>query len=352
VGTDVVSEIVRQIEEHVEDLPKEFKARVTGYPVLVGAILEKIAKGQVQGIMLALLIVYGLLSTLFLSFRIGFVALIPNALPVIFFFGVLGIFSIPLSPGISVVAPMVLGLAIDDTIHYFSRFNREVKATVNQSAATLATLRHVGRPVTYTTLGLCLGFLALTTADVRMQVYVGVMASISLAFAWLADFVLTPALCTKVRFVTLWDALTLDLGNKPQETIRLFKGLSTFQARVFARIANLIEVPKGTRIIQYGDIGSEMYAIIDGKVKASIEGQTGRVELGVYGRGEVVGEAGLYGQPRTADVDVIENARLLRISRRSLDRLQGRYPRIAAKVLSNLNVVLAQRLGCVTDRLA
>ncbi len=352
VGTDVILDIVDQIEKRIQVLPKGYEATVTGYPVLVGAILDKIARGQVQSILLALLIVYVILVALFLSFRIGFVALIPNVLPVVVFFGALGIFGIPLSPGISVVAPMVLGLAIDDTIHYFTRFNREIKNTGNQSVATVATLRHVGRPVTYTTLGLCLGFLVLTTADVQMQVDVGIMASLSLAFAWLADFVLTPALCTRVRFVTLWDALSLDLGSKPQDTIGLFKGLSTFQARIFARMASIVVVPAGTRIIRHGDVGSEMFAIIDGKVQVSIEGQSGRVELSTYGRGHVVGEAGLYGQQRTANVDVTEDARLLRISRKSLERLRGRYPRIAAKVLRNLNEVLGQRLARATDRLA
>jgi hypothetical protein len=247
---------------------------------------------------------------------------------------------------------MVLGLAIDDTIHYFTRFNREVKNTGDQSAATISTLRYVGRPVTYTTLGLCLGFLALTTADVQMQVDVGIMASLSLAFAWLADFILTPALCTRVRFVTLWDALSLDLGSRPQDTIGLFKGLTTFQARVFARMASITHVPAGTRIIRYGDIGSEVFAVIDGKVQVWIEGHTGRVELGSYGRGHVIGEAGLYGQKRTANVDVVEDAQLLRVTRRSLERLRVRYPRIAAKVLRNLNEVLAQRLGSATARLA
>jgi predicted RND superfamily exporter protein len=352
VGSDVIADVVSQIDKRLQVLPKEFEATVTGYPVLIGAILDKITRGQIQSILLALAIVYGLLAALFLSFRIGFIALIPNMLPVIVFFGVLGIFGIPLSPGISVVAPMVLGLAIDDTIHYFTRFNREVKSTGNESVATVATLRHVGRPVTYTTLGLCLGFLALTTADVRMQVDVGIMAFFSLAFAWLADFVLTPALCARVRFVTLWDALSLDLGSKPQDTIGLFKGLSTFQARIFARMASIVNVPAGTRIIRYGEVGAEMFAVIDGQVEASIEGQSGRVTLGSYARGDVVGEAGLYGQRRTADVDITADARLLRISRSSLERLRARYPRIASKVLRNLNEALAQRLARATDRLA
>jgi hypothetical protein len=65
------------------------------------------------------------------------------------------------------------------------------------------------------------------------------MACFALAFAWLVDFILTPALCARTRFVTLWDALSLDLGTRPQDTIPLFKGLSSFQARIVARMTNI-----------------------------------------------------------------------------------------------------------------
>jgi predicted RND superfamily exporter protein len=351
LGSDVTLDLVARINQYLSTLPRSYQGTVTGYPVLVGAVLDKIIAGQVQSVLFALVLIYALLSTLFLSLRIGFIALIPNIIPVAAYFGGLGLFGIPLSPATSIVAPMVLGLAIDDTIHYFTRFNSEIKRTANQERATVAALRHVGRPVTFSTLGLCLGFLALTMAEVQMQVEVGIMASFALAVAWLADFILSPALCARTRFVTLWDALSLDLGNKPQDSMRLFKGLSTFQARIFARLASIIEVPAGTRIIHYGDSGAEMYAIIDGTVEASIAGGAGRVVLGTYVRGDLFGEAGLYFDRRTADVDVTEDARLLRVSRRSLERLRDRYPRISAKVMKNLNEVLAQRLASTTDKL-
>jgi hypothetical protein len=246
---------------------------------------------------------------------------------------------------------MVLGIAIDDTVHYFARFNEFMKQQASSRQATMASLRVVGRPVTYTSIALCLGFLVLTTSDLRMQAQVGAMACFALAFAWLTDFLLTPALCSNLRIATIWDALTLDLGKRPQDTIPLFKGLSNFQARIVARMASIRIVRAGERLIEIGQPGIEMYAVIEGKLQASIEGKSGRVELDAHRRGDIVGEAGLFFARRTANVDAVEDTRLLRITQQDLETLRRRYPRIAARVFRNLNEILATRLVHATQRL-
>ena len=121
---------------------------------------------------------------------------------------------------------------------------------------------------------------------------------------------------------------------------------------IFAQMATLKSLPAGQRLIQYGETGEELYTIIDGKLMASIDGNDGPIELGVFGRGELIGEAGLYFGRRTANVDIVEDARLLCVTQHNLERLQRRYPRILAKVMRNLNEVLAQRLDKATVCLA
>jgi CRP-like cAMP-binding protein len=94
-----------------------------------------------------------------------------------------------------------------------------------------------------------------------------------------------------------------------------------------------------------------MYVVIDGTLKTSIEGDDGRIELATHERGDVVGEAGLFFEKRTADVDVAEDSRLLCLTQENLDRLSRRYPYIATKVFRNLNKILATRLFTTTHRL-
>jgi len=351
INSDLMTDLIARIQARLAQLPEHIKATVTGNPVLISETLTNIIVGQARSVGLALVFVYLILAVMFMSQRIGFVALLPNILPVAVYFGSLGFFGISLNPSTSLIAPMVLGIAIDDTIHYFSRFNREVRQHANDRKATLLAMKAVGRPVTLTSVGLCLGFLVLMNSELRMQAQVGIMASYALAIAWLCDFMLTPALCATVRFTTLWDALTLDLGKNPQESIPLLKGLRTSQARIVALMAKVIDVPQGKRLIHDGDDGNEMYVVIEGRLRASIAGKDGPVNVATYGRGDVVGEAGLFYEKRSADVDVIEDSRLLCLTQSNLDRLSQRYPYIATKVFRNLNKVLASRLFTTTHRL-
>jgi predicted RND superfamily exporter protein len=352
ITSDGMSELITRINGRLARLPNHITATVTGNPVVINETLSSIVVGQAKSVGLALLIVYGILSLMFMSQRIGFIALIPNILPVAVYFGSLGFFGISLNPSTSLIAPMVLGIAIDDTIHYFTRFNREIKRLADDRKATIAALKAVGRPVTYTSVGLCLGFLVLMTSELSMQVQVGMMASYALAVAWLSDFVLTPALCSSVRITTLWDILTLDIGENPQESIPLLKGLRKSQARIVAIMSRVVKVPAGRRIINDGEKASEMYVVIDGRLRTTIEGEDGPVEIATHSRGDVVGEAGLFYENRTANVDTLEDSRLLCLTQENLDRLARRYPYIATKVFRNLNRVLATRLFKTTHRLA
>jgi predicted RND superfamily exporter protein len=351
IDSDDVKDLVARVDERLQQLPEHLVARATGNPVLMNRSIDEIMWGQLESVFTTLIIVYAILVSLFLSFRIGLIALIPNLLPVVVYFGVLGITGISLNPSTSLIAPMIIGVAIDDTIHYFARLSSVARRYPDPDRSTVLTLGAVGRPMTYTSLALCIGFLVLTTSELRMQAQVGALASFALVVAWLSDFFLTPALCSRLKIATLWDVLTLDLGARPQDTIPLFKGLSNFQARIVARMARIREARRGERVIEVGQPGEEMYTVIDGKLQASIERGNGIINLDSHSRGDTFGEAGLFFHSRTASVDVVEDARLICITRENLETLRRRYPRIAARVFSNLNEILSTRLVHATDRL-
>ena len=115
--------------------------------------------------------------------------------------------------------------------------------------------------------------------------------------------------------------------------------------------SDIVTLPQGERLISTDDVGSEMYVVVDGELQASIMRKDGRVPLSTHSRGDTIGEVGLFHAKRTADVDVVENARLLRLTQDSLERLRRRSPRVAAQVNWNLNKILAERVANTTDRL-
>ena len=151
--------------------------------------------------------------------------------------------------------------------------------------------------------------------------------------------------------MTLWDALTYDLGEDPQESIPIFAGLSKAQARITALVTSVVEVPAGTSVFRAGTAGDSLFVIIDGELRISLETTDGGiVEFERAGRGDVVGEVGLYHGKRTANVDALTDVRFLRLDANNLKRLRKRYPRIGAQVLWNLSGVMADRLANATDR--
>jgi predicted RND superfamily exporter protein len=343
-GSEEVGRLVERIRTRLDDLPQRLRGRVTGDLVLLRHTSDSISWGQVQSLGTALLTIYLTLSLLLTSLRVGLYALIPNVLPIAVYYGVLGLAGVPLNLATSLIGAITLGIAVDDTVHYFARFALEARRLGDERRATVSTLRAVIRPVTATTIGLCLGFLVLTASDLRYQVQFGLLSAFTMAVGWALELTLSPAICSRIRLVTLWDVLRLDLGPEPHRSIPLFTGLSPRQARVFALMSRIVTARAGERLFGEGDRGNEMFVVVDGELVASTERGGARVEFSRMRRGDVVGEVALFSEARTADVDVARDARLLRFGDADLARLGRRYPRIAAQVNRNLNRVLASRV--------
>ncbi len=347
-----IGALVERIEDRLAALPEPLSGWVTGTPVLLGNAVDDIASGQIVTIGAALLVVFLLLSALFTSFSTGALALLPNLLPVLLYFGALGFSGVTLNPTTSLIACIVLGIAVDDTLYYLARFNNDARRFASESRATVSALRAVLRPVTYTSLALIAGFLMLTTSGLQNQVQFGALAAFTIGVAWLTDVTFTPALASGVKIVTLWDVLRLDLGRAPQDSIPLFADLKLRQARIFALLSEIQQSPAGERVIAEGDEAGDIFVVIDGELRVWVEREGQQVELQRLRRGAVLGEVGHFAKRRTANVDAVTEVRLLRFDSDDLEQLRRRYPRTAALVFRNLNRIQAQRLAEATRRIA
>jgi hypothetical protein len=187
--------------------------------------------------------------------------------------------------------------------------------------------------VTYTTAALVAGFLMIPVAELRNQTYFGLLSAFTLFVAWVVDMTLTPALCSGLRIVTLWERLTLDLGPDPQHSIPLLADLRRSQARIVALMTDLRSFEPGQVLFRDGEAGEDMYVVVEGELVVWIEDEhEGRRELGRMHRGDVVGEVAPFSGRRTANVATVGRARLLRITMEDLEALRRRYPKIGATV--------------------
>jgi CRP-like cAMP-binding protein len=346
--SDKITQLVDRIQVRLAELPSSVRATVTGSGALLYRAQDDVSRGQLISISAAFVFIYAILVVMFTSFRVGLLALFPNVLPILIYFGALGASGVTLNPSTSLVGCLALGIAVDDTIHFFVRFNAEARRLADEAKGARTALRALMRPVTFTSLGLCLGFLVLTSSELGSQVQFGLLSAFTIAVAWLVDVTLSPALCSGLRIVTLWDLLTLDIGSEPQKEIAIFKGLSLRQTRIVALMGRLIDAPAGQKVFHAGEPGRGLYVMISGEVRTWVSRQEGEATLGRYERGEILGEVGLFHGEYAAHCDVEQDARMLRLSSECLEQLGRRYPRVAATLHGNLNETLAARLALRT----
>ena len=152
-----------------------------------------------MSIALALLLIYLCLSAQFMSLNVGLLATLPTGLQTALYFGLLGLLGVPLNPTSVLVESLVLGLAIDDTIHYLARFAGAAKRTGSESIAAQLALQSVLRPVTVTKAILALGFLTMVTGELSNQAQFGWLAALTLFCAWIVDMFVTPTLMSGLR---------------------------------------------------------------------------------------------------------------------------------------------------------
>ena len=345
---DAVQKIHTFAEEH---FPPEIQVHPTGTVILNTRTASGLISGQIQSLALTAVVIFVIMTVMFLSFRVGIIAMIPNLYPILVFFGLMGVTGATLSIGTNTIAAIVLGLAVDDTIHIMSRLSAEARRTSDQREALLRSLCTVGKPTLYYSLLVFLGFLSFGLSTfVPIQEF-GLLSATTIAFGVLAELALLPALLTTTPVITLWDLLYVKLGQDPHKTIPLFAGLRPLQAKIVTLMGELKSFPKGQPIVRQGDLGNEMYVVINGTADVLMHSSEQFRKLGSVARGDVFGEMGLLRHhERMADVVATQDIEVLAVNERFLERLKRRYPRIATEIFFNISKILSDRLEAAQQR--
>lgn len=175
-------------------LPPDWEATMISESVLVSLASDRIARELLNNLVLMVLVIFIVMSIFLKSIRAGLVALVPNTLPVLVIFGAMGLLDIPLSTATFPVAIVALGIAVDDTVHLMARFGLIRQRVTDIGEAIRLTLDEEIRPVMTTSVSLSLGFLVLLFADFASVAQFGLLSSLSMASALVADLLITPLL--------------------------------------------------------------------------------------------------------------------------------------------------------------
>lgn len=172
------------------------QARVTeiGGAVQMVEIMNKIVFGELKSVLLSLIIISILLIIVFGSIKTGFIGLIPNLAPMLVIGAYLGYTGTSLNMMLMTIIPMMLGIAVDDTIHFINSVKYEFERCGNYRDSVLTAFATVGKSLAMTTIVLTVSFSMYMFSPINMISHVGLLSSIGLITALLTDYLVTPAL--------------------------------------------------------------------------------------------------------------------------------------------------------------
>ncbi|MCG3179777.1 MAG: hypothetical protein BIFFINMI_02121 [Phycisphaerae bacterium] len=164
-------------------------AELTGAVPVILAGQEHIFRGLLRGLAATALLFAAILAVLARSVVAAVVAVLANALPVIACFGAMAALSVRLDVATAMIGSLLLGLAVDGTIHFLVRYRRRG----GDRAAVRHAWRETARPMTVTALATAAAFALFAVAPFRPTALFGVFLAGGLAAAWLADLLFLPA---------------------------------------------------------------------------------------------------------------------------------------------------------------
>ncbi len=195
---------LRELDEKAQvwlaDNIPEFKTVGSGLSVIFAHLSERNINSMLFGSFMALVIISFILIFALRSLPIGFLSLIPNIFPAAMAFGLWGYLVGEVGIAIAVVGAMTLGIVVDDTVHFLSKYLRGRKE-LNKSPedATRYAFSTVGFALVVTSCALIGGFMVLASSGFRVNSDLAQLSMITIAFAIIADFLFLPPLLMKLE---------------------------------------------------------------------------------------------------------------------------------------------------------
>lgn len=201
-----------ELAEHVERQTAQMHlpVEVTGSTYLLAQMSRSLVQTQIRSLLLAALLILGVIGLFLGTWQLGLIAAVPNVLPPLMIFGLMGWCGIALSTATTMIASVALGLIVDNTIHLLYRYRHEKKTAQTISQALIHTVHHTGRAVIFSAIILTLGFWAGVLGSFKPTIYFSFLTGLTMIFALLADVLLLPA--TLIAWERGWQGIERSEG--------------------------------------------------------------------------------------------------------------------------------------------
>ncbi|MEE9444528.1 MAG: MMPL family transporter, partial [Cocleimonas sp.] len=198
LSTQEVLAVENRFDKWMDDNIPELKAVGASPTIMFAHIGMKNIISMLSGTTIALVLISLILVFALGSWRYGLLSLIPNLIPAGMAFGVWSIIDGEIGMALSVVTAMTLGIVVDDTIHFLSKYLRARREQgLNAEDAVRYAFSTVGVALWVTSVALVAGFLVLATSSFKLNSGMGLLTAIVIAIALIIDFLLLPPLLIK-----------------------------------------------------------------------------------------------------------------------------------------------------------
>ena len=201
ISSNRVLEMEAQAQQWLRDhAPAAMQAHGASPTIMFSHIGERNIRSMLMGTTVALLLISLVLVFALRSLRIGLVSMIPNLVPAAMAFGLWGLLVGQVGLALSVVTGMTLGIVVDDTVHFLSKYLRARRELgLDSPDAIRYAFGHVGVALWTTSAVLVAGFLVLAQSAFELNAGMGLLTAITISFALAADFLLLPPLLMKLE---------------------------------------------------------------------------------------------------------------------------------------------------------
>jgi hypothetical protein len=183
------------IEQWVAQNMQQYEVKLASPILMFSHIGSRNIVRMLLGSVLALILISILLSLAFKSIRLGLISLIPNLVPAGIAFGIWGLVNGQIGLGLSVVTGMTLGIVVDDTVHFISKYRHaRVAKNLSSEDSVRYAFSTVGVALWITSIVLICGFMVLSLSHFAMNSDMGVMTAITIAVALTVDLLFLPPL--------------------------------------------------------------------------------------------------------------------------------------------------------------
>lgn len=198
ISSREMRELDARAQAWMDENTPTLKAPATGLSMIFSHISERNINSMLLGCTIALVLISFILIFALRSVKVGLISLMPNLFPAAMAFGLWGYINGEVGLAIAVVVAMTLGIVVDDTVHFLSKYLRARREhNMDSAAACRFAFGTVGTALWITSLTLVVGFAVLALSGFKVNADMGLLSAVTIALALIADFLFLPPLLMK-----------------------------------------------------------------------------------------------------------------------------------------------------------